>query len=673
MVIRRDLLLGLSAGTLADANFSAAAPPSPGAVPALMGAEIVPDVESLRSARPIGEAVILLRHTRPGDGGGGLLLRDHRPQRVADEVTVLSDGAGSLWSRVGGGPIDVRWAGAFCDGVTDDTVAVLRAASLGAILFPTGVTLVSGSLRLTAHVEIAAGARLLVPRNSSIVFGGGFRAARTQVFEGGGGVTLDPATTPTGYPEWWGAHTNTPGFDCGSAVQAALDACAIVELGGADYHVSSALVMRRPNSILRGVASNQDGHAGASRLIVDSPVEDGLRVGFDAAPDGPGTTSRFIEHVTVEHLAIVRSVAPEARPADDEMKGFRRSPAGLRLQYAVTCYITDVVCIQHSNGFYIEGAVHCYVTDCQAIRNTNGPSSNDFFNGFFQNNSVNIGYNSGNASVYYRNCSVFASADGIAAAGSGSSGLYTYGGFTDTQVAGLETAHLGVGINANGAGAADPGYSSENLRIEGCLLDSCTTAGILVNEGNDGTAITISGTYVAAAGKGACVSVTSTSGAVAITGCQFISGPGSNGVGIFGFRSSGISSVNNLFTDVSSPIVLKFCNNCGSTDDTFNNVRVGCAPTGSFWLISSSRCHFRSRMKGRPGINPAAVNLTINTEGAGAGVVCDRNEIHLSGIDPECLVRGAENKLQFEGVVVHAAGSFGSGASAHNLASGMLD
>ena len=318
--------------------------------------------------------------------------------------------------------------------------------------------------------------------------------------------------------------------------------------------------------------------------------------------------------------------------------------------------------------------MHCYITDCQSIRNRDGANrENDFFNGFFQNNAASIGYNSGNASLYYRNCSVFASADGVATGGTGSSGLYTYGGFTDTHVTALETGHVQFGVNANGAGSSDAGYSSENLRIEGCMLDSCTKAGILINEGNDNTAVTITDSYIAVAGTAACVSVNATRGAVAITGCQFLSGPGSAGIGVFGFRSSGISSVNNIFTDIASPIVLKFCSSCASNQDTFNNTRVGCAATGSFWLISSSRCQFRSTIKGRQRISPLALNITINTEGADAGLPSDYNELHLSGIDPRCLSSGENGKLSFEGQSIRSYNPFGAVGAKHNLATGLFD
>ena len=109
--------------------------------------------------------------------------------------------------------------------------------------------------------------------------------------------------------------------------------------------------MRRHNSSLFGVASNQDGHKGGSRIIIGNAVDDVLRVGFAVPPDGQGTNSHFLEHVTIAHLSLERSTPPLAKPLDDPMKGFAGSPAGLRLSYVVTCYATDVICIDHSNGF----------------------------------------------------------------------------------------------------------------------------------------------------------------------------------------------------------------------------------------------------------------------------------------------------------------------------------
>lgn len=316
-------------------------------------------------------------------------------------------------------------------------------------------------------------------------------------------------------------------------------------------------------------------------------------------------------------------------------------------------------------GFYVEGGVQCYLTRCQALRAHAGPNtSNDFFVGFFQNATDNIGANTGEASMYYSECSVSGRPSGLTFA----SGFYAYGGWTDTFIHRLETANLDTAINMNADGARFH-YPSEDLLISECVLDSCTAFGIHLNGGNALTAVTIHNTYVSIARpQAAALHVVGTRGPVSVTGCQFIGA----GCGAKVEHSAGVSLVNNIFTETQVALLFSNATNCESAADTINNVDTPGSPGGLVQFVSSNRCIFRSKIMNAGGakLSPLGVALTVDPE---TGRPCDYNEINGSGIDPAALAGGAIDKIRAFGSRVSEAGRFGSGPSTHNLATGMLD
>jgi len=555
------------------------------------------------------------------------------------------------------GRANLRDFAAAGDGRADETAALLAAAASGLELdIAAGRYRVSRDVTFRAPVNFAYGAVLQSADDITLAFDGGLAAGVQQIFvlTGRARVTIDRRFLQTGRPEWWGAVTDDPAFDCQPAIQACIDACPVTALQAADYHTRSAIRIAIHNRVLEGVGSNQNGAPGGSRIVLGSATADGLRVGFDQPP--PNGVPGFLEHVTVRGLTIIRSVPPQARPVTDPGQGFFTSPAGVRIQYVVTCTFQDINAIQHSNGFYLQGVVHSFLIFCQALRTAVGPSrDNDFFNGFFQLNALDIGYASGNASLYYKNCSAFID-NGLDLAKS--SGIYTYGGFTDTFINAFECAFLEVGLNMNGAGSTAASYSSEDLVIDSCILDTCSIGGIVINAGNDGTAVTIHNCYVEVRGSGVAMDVKQTAGSVSIVGCQIQSAPGDAATGISVRDAGGVVSDANIVTDVRRPIAYDNARDC-RCGDTINNVRDG-APDGALVIARSSRCVFRPIVKGRTGVTRAGVVF--------AGAANTLNEIDCTGIDSTCLQGGAASKLVCDGVQVTAPGPFGD----KNLAVGIF-
>ena len=541
--------------------------------------------------------------------------------------------------------------GARGDGRADDTAAFLAAAASEA-----EITIPKGRYRLTGKVAFEAPVRFdhqaVIEAASEVVigFGGGVVAGPHQIFalSGGARVAFDPAVTAVGYPEWWGARAGDPGFDCQPAIQAALRACPCTALQAGDYYIASTLKILDHGRSLEGVAPTQNGHRGATRLMLTSGTADGLQVGFDKSPGG---AKLWLDHARVSDLTVQR-VAPIENPAS----GFANAPCGVRLQWTVSCTLERVETIEHSHGFYITGTVHCFLRHCQAFRYTAGKvRANDFFNGFFMDNSPASGFNSGNASLYIQNCGAFSSQ---AVPLSESSGIKSHAGFTDTFITGFECALVGYGLNMNGRGSRDVDYQTEDLIVDTCVLDSPTGVGILISGGSKVTAAQIHNSYIAPAGPGVAIAVRDCGGAVGVTGCQIIATPGNTATGLEVTRASGVSAMNNIFTDIQNPVVIR-----AATDvrvvDTINNVTQKTA-VAAVQVEGLDRGYLAPIITGAEGHSPAGVLL----KGKGATGV----EINCTGIRPSAIAGGKANILLADGAAVASPGPFAGG----NLASGIL-
>ncbi len=550
-----------------------------------------------------------------------------------------------------GAPVSVRVFGARGDGLADDTPAFHAAAACRCeIVVPKGRYRLTGEIAFEAPVRFDHGAVIQAASGAVTKFGGGVVAGPHQIFalSDGARAEFDPAVTAVGYPEWWGARPGEPTLDCQPAIQAALRACPRTVLQGGDYYVGSTIKMLDHGHSLEGVAPTQNGHKGATRLMLTSGAADGLQVGFDKSP---GDAKRWLDHARVSDLTVQR-VARIENPAS----GFAEAPCGVRLQWAVSCRLERVETIEHSHGFYITGTVHCYLRYCQAFRYTAGTiKANDFFNGFFMDNSPASGFNSGNASLYIQNCGAFSSQ---AVPVSESSGIKSHAGFTDTFITGFECALVGYGLNMNGRGSADVDYQTEDLIVDTCVLDSPTSVGILISGGSKATAAQIHNSYIAPAGPGVAIAVRDCGGAVGVTGCQIIATPGNTAIGLEVTRASGVSAMNNIYTDIQNPVVIREAADCRMMD-SINNVTQKTA-VAAVQVEGLNRGYLAPIVTGAEGHSPVGVLL----RGKGATGV----EINCTGIRPSAITGGTANLLLADGAPVAGPGPFAGG----NLASGIL-
>jgi hypothetical protein len=625
--------------------------------PAAAGAATQPDVAAfeslaaLRAGRSGEAAVAVLGHGAPGDGGGGLFLRQLSLDAADDDATLVVDAAGQRWRRLYDGAVDVRWAGAKCDGKADDSAAIAKAARIGPIVIATGVCRIASALQVAAHCRIEAGARLAIEPGASVAFAAGFEAPLAQVFSGAGRVSFDPRFHTVGHPEWWGAKgwlpsQPAPGPDCLAALDACVEACAVTELQAVDYWVSDTWKICSDSRTIRGVGVNGQGPNLATRLIIHSHDLDTVLIGSDQPP--PGGARVFLSRVVFSHVTVTRSLPPAA-PASGV-----GGPSGLRLQFVQNIHVEDVWSIENTNGFYVNGVVFSAFDRCFASRVSSGPTAgNDYFAGFLLDARARIGMNTGLASLYIRNkCGAHG---GVHA--SPTYGVRTVGGCTDVFIDAFETAAIEHGLWFDGE--SDVAYPSENLRVSNCVLDQVKT-GIAIRRGNAATNITLINNYCAPSAAGGSIAVlvqqtplSGLGGAVSLVGNELI-GSGGETIGLMVDGSSGVIASGNLYTDLSRPVVLHGARGCRIVDRISNVAHHASGPAVE--LAGSAQCVVDASVGGAPNAFQAGVALAA----------CRAVEVRCSGIEAAAL---SGPKLTAEGRGVDTTGPFGAGCLAQGLVS----
>ena len=456
-------------GLVAMTSSSFAATAGPGDATTETGRRLAffPDYAALRSYDgPPLHAAILLGAGASGDGGAGLFIWDRTDRWQDNGVTCLADRVGRRYQRPHSGPIDVRWAGARCDGYSDDSAAVLTAARAGPIAFTTGTCFIGRSITVAAPAMADGGAIRLGP-GVTLTFDRGFMAPPHQVFsdatEARSRIVFNSTAQSHGHPEWWGARGGDPGVDCAPALAMCVEACAVTRLQACDYWIGSTWKIQLNGRVVEGVNGDADGAEPITRILTNSPSIDMVLVGPDEQPT-PGSMRGFVGFIRLKHLTVARATAPDAPPTGVTPGG----PCGVRLQWVNISSLEDIWCKESTNGFYIRGTVYCKLCGCHAFRSTaSRRAGNDYFAGFLQDNSPKAGLNSGNASLYYASCGVSGGFQGM----STSYGILTIGGFTDTFIDKMETSGIQQGLVFNGA-AQGVEYPSENLMVTNCVIDT---------------------------------------------------------------------------------------------------------------------------------------------------------------------------------------------------------
>jgi len=474
-----------------------------------------------------------------------------------------------------------------------------------------------------------------------------------------------------GEPEWFGAIVDNSAIDNSEAIQACIDLCPITLLKAAKYYIgtlgyaagSYCIKIQIDGRKLVGVSATQRGSISATELVLNSGLATGILVGFEADPGNP--TDDWLMEAHVENLSIRRNTAAGhsiANPAT----GMTNAPTGLRMQFAIVCKITNVWSLEHSFGFVSYATVACVYNSCRALRYTAGTGrGNDFWAGYWQDNSAPTPYNSGNASLYYLQCGAFSNASQAnAPMYSYNVGIGTNQGFTDTYIIGFESSNCAYGIDVKGRSSKALDYHTEDLIITDPVLDGNLRAGIRISLAGANTAVQIKGHYIGCSNatdptaKG--ILLDNVRGSVTIMGGQTIATVGNPAAGLYAFQSSGVTSIGNIYTDIAEPIVLDQVLNF-RLQDRINAARV---PFTQAVKISASS---RGTIDCDVGCSDPRLTIGKGVNLAGSGN--SKIKVECTGIDPAHMAGGWADKLVHNGKQITSPGAFGSSC----LALGIMD
>lgn len=393
-----------------------------------------------------------------------------------------------------------------------------------------------------------------------------------------------------GFAEWFGATRNSVSFDNGPVINNCIAYYPITALLTGIYYINTLISIQANGKVLTGIAQSQLQAIGsfggpgtgtidpnATNIVVlnnGTGTLSAIQIGSSAGSQ----PSQLVQFVRLKDLNICNATASAtlgvsgALIIQNPSSGFAGCPTGVIMRWCVNVTVERVLCSEFSLGFSRFGTVETYLQNCTALRYTPGiVNGNDFWTGFFQDNSAPLGANSGNASCYTTQCRAFSNAYVIAGAPgySYNAGLQTYRGFTDTYVTQLETGNTGYGADFEGRGTGVDNQT-EDLIVRGCVFDGVRFAGIKVAEGGPKTAVVLADNYVGcsnASGPSTIgIQLSQLHGSLVQHGNQIIASPGNPATGISANTCSGIVSRSNTITDIQDPIIITACVNLRFAD-----------------------------------------------------------------------------------------------------------
>lgn len=638
------------------------------------GSETVATFATLSAAQAANvpgavSGVQLLGYSSAGDGGGAFYAK-----ASAGAGSGKFQSADGQWWIISQTVRNLLMFGGNGNGSADNHAALLAAASFGPFWITAGSSgtnfAVASSTSINALVLMDGSATLQPATGQTITFAGGFSAPVAQAFKNAlasqGMIAFNTALFNTGYPEWWGAvcYSTTQGSptDSLAAITACIVACPVSQFQAGIYYTTNTLIVLNTARTMIGVGGDADGTSPQTAIFMNGQATATIfRIGPASQPV-PNSSSGFIGFVNVFNMTFIRATAPTP-PGSGFIGTF-----GVALQWAETCNLNNVWTSENSSGFYVTGTVTCRLSNCHSFRDLLGTTStNDFYCGFLLDFSPNIGFNSGNASLYIDQKSGVTK--NFTLAGSNVSyGIYTIGGFTDLFIDKFETSQIAEGATFNGTSGSVT-YAAEDLKVTNSTFDSCSLSGIVINgAANTNVAVTITNNYCAPVRNDATacygIQVTGTTGAITIANNQIISNSASTGAqGINIVNSNGGVSIGNIITDVQLPISLNTATGWRSSDIINVDTASGVTGTNAVLLAACTRCLVEPTLRGGSSrfTNGVNLNSTGNTF----------IEARMTTVDP--AVVGASNKLVANGTQITSAGTFNGGGGSNCLAQGIMN
>ena len=545
--------------------------------------------------------------------------------------------------------VSVKDFGAIGNGIADDTSALtLGNNAPGTLYFPSGNYKITGNIAFNVPCTFDTHAVLIIPTGVTVLFNGGFTAPVQQAFNctGTGNVTFNAQYTSEGYPEWWGAVTNSGSADCAPMINAAIVALKTTKLQAADYYCATTVLMQTACRKLIGCGIGPYAVIGdCTRVLVKSSTLNTILIGPNSLPSGGANNFQIDNYVADIHFT--RTIAPDVTVGS----------AAMLIQY--TLYTEIVHCRGHESmfGFHILATVQTHIKNSYAFRSVPGTGGTDFWYGFYLDGNISIG-SGGNASVYITECD--AGAGGLSSTFN-ASGIYADGGAADLFVTDFENSSCFIGVNLNQTASQN---GQVDIHLRNIISDGFNYAGIFITNTSATGAIEITGGYGAPANTANNTSwaiwLNNSKAAVAITGHQVVASPSTKTGGLNISNSEAVTAMNNMWTECyQQGVVVINSKNCYVADQVRNN-RV---TTNAAVQLSGTN----SRIKMDMTISGGASNVF----GSGyqiIGATSTLSEFRCSGLDATAISGGSTNKLNYNGTAITTAGAFGT----NNLAQGIM-
>lgn len=544
------------------------------------------------------------------------------------------------------------------------TLALAAASGRSSLTLEAGTYAVSANLNITVPVHAMPGALIVPAAGVTVTFAGGFDAGIYRCFDisaAGSAIAFSPATTRSGYAEWWGA---TPNVDSNAArtanvtaINAAVVALTRTELLPADYYTDAKILHAVRGHELAGANCHSFGgtQGFVTNIYCNSATATMLQIGPDTYP---GSINAMPQGIAARNIQLRRTVQPTIASA----------PAGLKMQFVLKATVESVFSTESIYSFEIHNTVACRVDRCESRRSlVGGGAGTDLWYGYYvngDNSTVGWGLPGGNASLYLSYSSASCNEVGLQA--SGSSGFYLDQQFTDVFISWCEAGDCTTPINVQGNSAAGTSFGNTDLHISHFIADTARLFGLFIKNLAASGTVDIDGFYcapssLAVSAATAAIYVQDSEGSVNVTGGQLVLGASTLARGVVVDNSSGVSVIGTQITEATAnPVLLATAANC-NIRPVINNAGI----TGPAAVSMSGTCTgnvVAPIVKGKAGAFSSGISV--------AGTGDSRNTYDVGGIDSACISGGYANKCVRNGSTALSSATMVPTYSGTNLVTG---
>lgn len=468
-----------------------------------------------------------------------------------------------------------------------------------------------------------------------------------------------------GYPEWFGAVTNSNigiiPADNVAAIHACLALCPVVNFGRADYWINATLKFNVPyRTILGWVRSDGYDTGHGTRIISVNASANVIQVGPDTMPGGG--TSNFLRNITVQNLSAQFGVGITPPSAGNESSAVKH----WLVQYVLNCQIKDCAAWEPIIGFYFYGCVYTKVDDCQVFRSAVFGGTNDFFRGYWPQGAPAI-LAGGNPSLYINRCN--ASMGGSPALVN-PTGLYINGDFSDIFIDDFETSQVAYGIWIDNVGAA-AAYGRLDLHIRNVVIDQCNGIGILVNALNTNGMVTVTGGYIqindnGTTSNGMWITGSGVAGSISIGGgLQLVSAVGTSNQGVYVSGQSNVTIDDTVMIhDFFRPVVIDGASEQVYVGATINNPNTGNGTSPAVGINNASRLHIAPKINGGAGVFAQGI-LSVGTG-------TNKSVFDPTMFNSAALSLGAASKVLINSISISAPGYYTTAGASGSSGDGIF-